>query len=228
MKKIAIYSATRGKKEECALYKSVTEISKYKCKDIKLEIKENNTEGLSKNYNSFLFKEKYSHDYIVFAHDDVFIDDYNLIEKLEFAHETVNLDIVGLAGGLEPKISEPALWHLMCGGFESYKLRGAVAHPCSRDQVMVTTFGPTPSRVTILDGLFLSVKTRSLKDNDWKFNENYNFHHYDIASCIDANKKKLKLGVFPIWVVHHSPGLLSTHDENFQKSQAKFLLEYGG
>jgi hypothetical protein len=91
---------------------------------------------------------------------------------------------------------------------------------------MVTNFGPTPARVAILDGLFLSVKTKSVKETGWKFNENYKFHHYDIASCIDANKKKLKLGVAPIWVMHNSPGLLSFEDKNFNASQEKFLKEY--
>jgi hypothetical protein len=78
----------------------------------------------------------------------------------------------------------------MCGGFNGNNLRGAVAHPCNdHGQIFMTSFGPTPARVAILDGLFMSINTKRAKQVDWKFNENYNFHHYDIASCIDANKK---------------------------------------
>jgi len=91
---------------------------------------------------------------------------------------------------------------------------------------MFTNFGPTPSRVVILDGLFISVLTSKVKQTGWKFNENYEFHHYDIASSLDANKMKLKLGVAPIWVMHNSPGLLSFEDKNFLQSQEKFLSEY--
>jgi hypothetical protein len=62
--------------------------------------------------------------------------------------------------------------------------------------------------------------------SNWKFNENYSFHHYDIASCIDANKKKLKLGVYPIWTIHKSPGLLDPASKTFLENQEKFIEEY--
>ena len=90
----------------------------------------------------------------------------------------------------------------------------------------MTSFGPTPSRVALLDGLFISVNTKKIKEVNWKFNENYTFHHYDIASSIDANKKKLKLGVTPIWVIHKSPGLLDPNSSVFLNSQKKFIQEY--
>jgi hypothetical protein len=185
----------------------------------------NNTEGLSKKYNEMFSKLKNKFENIVFLHDDVYVDDYYVCEKLEKAHK--EFDIVGLAGGINPKIQQLALWHLMCGGFGSNNLRGAVAHPTnSGSQITVTNFGPTPSRVTILDGLFLSVNTRKASSVNWKFNENYTFHHYDIASSIDANNKKLKLGVAPIWVIHKSPGLLNINDKVFLDSQERFLNEY--
>jgi len=218
--KIAFYFTTKGANaEETLAYKSLSRLN-----DIDVYYDANNKEGLSVMYNSILKEHLNDFDYIVFLHDDVYVDDLGVCEKLIKAH--TQFDIVGIAGGVNPTIKAPALWHLMCGGFQSNNLYGAVSHPCSKDQIMFTNFGPTPSRVTILDGLFLSVKTKSVKETGWKFNENYNFHHYDIASCIDANKKKLKLGVAPIWVMHNSPGLLSFEDKNFNASQEKFLKEY--
>lgn len=225
-KKIAIYSLTRGKKDELPLLDSFKKIKKFKDVDMELFVEENNTKGLSTMYNKFLDNNINNYDYILFVHDDVYIDDYGVYDKLIFAHEITGFDIVGLAGGLNPKITKPALWHLMCGGFNGGNLRGAVAHPASPSQIFMTTFGPTPSRVAILDGVFLSVKTESIKKVNWKFNENYTFHHYDIASCIDANNQKLKLGTFPIWIIHHSPGLLNPDDETFLSSQEKFIKEY--
>jgi hypothetical protein len=185
---------------------------------------ENNTQGLSKRYNAFIDKCGSRYEYIVFVHDDVFVDDLNVCQKLINAHN--NFDIVGLAGGVNPVVKPPALWHIMCGGFGSGNLRGAVAHPATADSIAMTSFGITPCRVAVLDGLFLSVKVSSIKKVGWKFNENYTFHHYDIASCIDANKKKLKLGVTPIWVIHNSPGLLNPNDKLFLASQEKFISEY--
>jgi hypothetical protein len=217
--KLAFFFCTRSNTPENTLtYKSLSKINQGK-----IFFKSSNKEGLSKNYNVFLNENIDKFDYIVFLHDDVYVDDFNIGNKLIEAHK--EYDIVGLAGGVNPSISKPALWHLMCGGFGP-NLRGTVFHYANDKQLFATNFGVTPSRVTILDGLFLSVSTDSVSRSEWKFNEDYNFHHYDIASCIDANQKKLKLGVYPIWVFHKSPGLLNINDKNFNDSQEKFIRNY--
>jgi hypothetical protein len=90
----------------------------------------------------------------------------------------------------------------------------------------MTAFGPTPSRVALIDGLFMAIHLPSILDKGWRFNENYTFHHYDLASCIDANRKGLKIGVYPIHVIHQSPGLLSMEDKLWKDSNQKFLQEY--
>jgi len=217
---VAFYFCTKSTKPEQTLaYKSLAKINK---KNIFYTA--SNKEGLSKNYNIFFNKEKQNYDSIVFLHDDVYVDDGYVIEKLQDAHN--DFDIVGLAGGVNPRITSPALWHLMCGGFNNGNLRGAVAHPAGPKEIAMTSFGITPCRVAVLDGLFLSVKTTSVKNTNWKFNENYTFHHYDIASSLDANAKKLKLGVAPIWVIHKSPGLLDINNELFTNSEEKFIREY--
>jgi len=222
--KTAFYTCTRRSIiDETFAFKSLRRL----CDKIEFFYDCNNKEGLSKRYNDILKEHANSFDNIVFLHDDVYVDDLYVIEKLEKAHTV--FDIVGLAGGVNPTVKTPALWHLMCGGFGSGNLRGAVAHPTgnkANDQIFVTSFGPTPSRVAILDGLFLSVNTKCYLDKNWKFNENYTFHHYDIASSLDANKAQLKLGVVPIWCVHSSPGLLNIEDKLFLNSQQKFLEEY--
>jgi len=221
--KTAFYFATRSSDHfQTSAYKS---LSRLKDK-ITIFYDANNKEGLSKKYNEIINHYKNDFDNIVFIHDDVYVDDTSVCEKLERAHK--DFDIVGLAGGVNPKVQKLALWHLMCGGFAGGNLRGAVAHPYNENgQIFMTSFGPTPARVAVLDGLFLSVNLKSIKNTDWKFNENYTFHHYDIASSLDANKVKLKLGVFPIWVVHKSPGLLNTNDKLFLDSQDQFIREYG-
>jgi len=223
--KIAFFSVTRNKIEGTPYKRSVSKIIKALPNELIMSYyKENNTEGLSKCYNNFLKENAKSFDYIVFVHDDVYIDDFNIHEKLETFHK--QFDIIGLAGGINPKIQKLALWHLMCGGMGSNNLRGAVAHSFNDKQIFMTSFGPTPSRVAILDGLFLSINTKKILETGFKFNENYTFHHYDIASSLDANNLKLKLGVAPIWVVHKSPGLSNVNDDIFLKSQEKFLQEY--
>lgn len=220
MKKFLFYFCTRNiDPKDTQACKSLSKI-----KDIDIAYNSNNKIGLSTNYNTILEKHSDNYDYIIFIHDDVYVDDLNVCEKLHTAH--MEYDIVGLAGGINPRVTEPALWHIMCGGFNSTNLRGAVAHTFQEKTIIMTSFGPTPSRVALLDGLFISVNTKKIKEVNWKFNENYTFHHYDIASSIDANKKKLKLGVTPIWVIHKSPGLLDPNSSVFLNSQKKFIQEY--
>jgi len=221
MSNIAIFSCVKDNLTPI-LKHSVDVINEYIKNPITVHLYKNNKEGLSKRYNEFLYSN-HNYDYIAFCHDDVYFDDAMLEAKLEKYHE--KYDIVGVAGGNNCKIQTPVLWHIMCGGFGGGTLHGAVAH-LHDGMSMVTPFGPTPARVAIIDGVFMSVNVKKVKEAGWKFNENYTFHHYDISSCLDANKKKLKIGVAPIHLIHASPGLRSFEDKTFVKNQTQFLKEY--
>lgn len=220
---IAIVSCTQQKDySKTLLHKSLEVINKCSTTPVTtVQIYTDNKEGLSKRYNQAL--STIDADIMAFVHDDVWLDDGLLVHKLIEGHK--KYDIIGVAGGVEPQIKAPALWHIMCGGFGP-KLRGQAGHYVTETQSMVTPFGPTPDRVAIIDGVFMSVNTAKVKSANWMFNENYTFHHYDIASCLDANKLRLKIGVVPINVIHLSPGLRSLEDTKFQESQRKFLSEY--
>lgn len=221
--KVIVASCTQSKtKEETLIYKSYEENLKRTCTE--LILKTENKTGLSEQYNTFLgcFKRTDA-EWLVLVHDDVYIDDCRLVKKLQQARQ-LNYDIVGLAGCREPRIVQYNLWHIMA---EKKNLHGIVCHPCSKDQIMSTCFGPTPSRVAIIDGLFIAIHIPTVKNSDWKFNENYTFHHYDIASCIDANKHKLRIGVMPINVTHTSPGLRSVEEKSWADSNKRFIKEYG-
>lgn len=223
--KVALVSCTRKLQEEAnslPLYRSWKD--GLNTPNYKLDIVWNNEDGMPTVYNRKLQEYKNTDvEFVVCVHDDVYIDDLKLYEKLKQAN-ALGYSLIGLAGGLNPRLINPALWHIMV---ERNQQRGEVAHPAgNNNQTMTTSFGPTPSRVAIMDGLFIAVHMPSVTKTDWKFNENYSFHHYDISSCIDANRKGLKLGVYPIHVIHSSPGLLSIHDKMWAASNEKFLEEY--
>jgi len=183
----------------------------------------NNTQGLPLVYNKALTDYARDYDCIVFVHDDVYIDDAFVLDKIEDGFGS-GFDIVGVAGGTTPVIKAPALWHIMCG---RGNLRGAAGHfSADMKTVGITSFGPMPARVALLDGLFLAVNTKRVLETGWKFNENYDFHLYDLSSCLDANAKGLRMGVLPIHLTHKSPGLSDINDACFQRNQAKFLQEY--
>jgi hypothetical protein len=227
MSNLLIVSCTaKADKADTLLYKSLKHIGR---KNLDVEFVTNNCEGLPKVYNRFINDKLYSNDVkrILFVHDDVWIDDCLLEYKLCKAMELY--DIVGVAGTLNPKIVYPSLWHIMGEradhrGYAGHLAKGA-AHK-QGDPMFMTSFGETPSRAAIVDGLFVAINLSRISEVDWRWNENFDFHHYDIAGCLDANSKGLKVGVYPINIFHASPGLKSLSDIEWSKSHNKFFSLY--
>jgi hypothetical protein len=178
-----------------------------------------NKESLSKVYNRFI-NEELRGSKLIFVHDDVIIEDLFLFDKLNLAFET--FDIVGLAGAKSCDLSaEYPAWHLMA---PREALVGEVAH--SKGGVNWTTvFGQTPSRALTIDGLFIAVDIAKLLDTNTRFDEDFSFHHYDISFCLNANANKLKIGVYPIRVVHFGLGD-SMNTPEWQESSIKFKEKY--
>lgn len=195
-------------------------------KQYKLRMHVKNKKPLPQVYNEYLTEKYLNHyDIALFVHDDVYIDDLGCFDKLYNSIFEYGNDIVGLAGTSQATVKKPALWHLMSD--KKYHT-GHVAHINEKDDTMFTTaFGPYPKRCLLLDGLFIGVNIASALKSGWTFNENFAFHHYDLSSCLDANKAKLKLSTCNIHVVHASPGLHNYYDEDFQESEKKFLQLYG-
>ena len=187
---------------------------------INAEIVYENKEGLTKIYNRFITEENRAFK-LIFVHDDVLIEDLFLFDKLNLAFE--KFDIVGLAGARSCNVAadHPA-WHLMAPRED---LVGEVTH--SRGGINWTTvFGKTPNRVLVLDGLFIAVDTAKLLDTNTFFDEDFEFHHYDITFCLKANSQKLKMGVYPIRVVHFGLGD-SMNTPEWSQSSLKFKEKYG-
>jgi hypothetical protein len=188
-------------------------------KNIKYTIIYQNKVGLPKIYNTFISEDN-RNERLIFVHHDVSIEDIFLCEKLDSAF--LKYDIVGLAGSKSCNInSEMAAWHLMSS---KEHMAGEVAH--SKDEhVWTTCFGPTDTRVLVLDGLFIAVNTSKLLDTNTKFDERFDFHHYDITFCLNANKNKLKMGVYPIRVTHFGLGD-SMLTDGWRKSNELFKKLY--
>jgi hypothetical protein len=177
-----------------------------------------NKTGLPTLYNRFI-TENNKDKKIIFVHDDVLIEDLFFEEKLDLAFE--KYDIVGLAGSKKCDLTRPPAWHLMS---EKQDHVGEVAHS-SNKIVWTTCFGPTNDRALVLDGLFLAVNVKRLLDTGTKFDERFDFHHYDITFCLKANQNKLKMGVAPIKVTHFGLGD-SMNTPEWIQSAAKFNQFY--
>jgi hypothetical protein len=218
MKPVFLVSATPLSKEEfwktTPLAKSLEMIASKNCF---YHIVYGNKTGLPLIYNSMMRSPESENTITLFVHHDVSIEDAFLVPKLNEAIK--QFDIVGLAGGSSVEIKSPALWHLMT---DRETWSGAVAHKFPDGSTRAVSFGPTPKRCLILDGLFLALNTPKIVGKGLWFDPNYMFHHYDVQLGLDANGLGIKLGTWPIWVVHSGLGD-SYQSEAWRKSEEHFL-----
>jgi GT2 family glycosyltransferase len=194
--------------------------------DRQIEDSNNNNDGLSKIYNRRL--EPFDDDIpTVLVHDDVSIQDVFIIEKLQLALET--FQIVGIAGSKLARNNFPAAWW-----WSRDSHSGAVAHAeraKPRDYLngKLILYGSSPSEASCLDGQFLAFRPSTFHKSELQFDEDFKFHHYDLSFCIRAMRKGLRLGTWPIWLVHGSPGVNTSNPEArraWESSVEKFNEKY--
>ena len=178
-----------------------------------------NAQGLSKCYNEILKNPEHKDTTALFVHDDVILDDMFLYEKLINSPYSVT----GLAGAKTfNKNSDKLAWHLAA---LQHAHVGEVSHCNKNGEVWTTCFGPTKSRALTLDGLFLSCKVKDLVEKELYFDEDFDFHFYDIAFCLRANEKEVTCGVLPIHVIHFGLGDSMITPE-WEQAQEKFKTKY--
>ena len=206
-----IFSATAGKEKDTLLWKTTENDT--------VVFKQNNTQSLHKIYNKaidFALQEDVQR--LVLVHDDVILENYSE-SKLDNLFE--KFDVIGCAGTTEVKLTQPALWHLMGGGFGSGNLYGAVAHGDENNKHM-TAFGKYPKRVVLLDGVFLAIHRRVFEKVRFDEDCPSKWHFYDLDYSMQCHKEGFKLGVGDILITHNSPGLTSFTKE-FNEGQQWFL-----
>lgn len=182
--------------------------------------------GLSMIYNSFL-RPKYSKEILVFVHDDVYLHDWQIEHRLNDALK--RFDVIGLAGNTNPDFAEPS-WALGWNrvkypkGWQPQKyLSGSVGHAVG-GKMRVSYYGPTPRDCQLLDGLFLAINTAKLVEKSVKFDEQFDFHFYDLDFCRECSKKQLKLGTWPISVTHASGGAYGS--PQWESAKKQYLLKW--
>ncbi len=187
------------------------------------------TRGLPDIYNAAI--ESADKDtFLLFVHDDVFIHDLYLKQRLSEALS--HYDVVGLAGSRSSDARQPSWLLAFNDDLDAISwqhdpaivLSGAVSHvPTTKlcagqhlasPEPQLSLYGTTPAECHLLDGLFLAVKTWQLKNTCVRFDPVFAFHLYDLDFCQSARKAGLKLGTWPILATHASPG-------NFQSDAFK-------
>lgn len=194
-------------------------------KDLTLRIAFENKTGLPTLYNSAIRES--DADILVFLHDDVWLDDVKFEEKIKDA--LLCFDIVGVAGNLKNPPKQPS-WFFKSfdekSGFikENPKnLSGAIHHGAPAAS-QLSTFGPSPKSCKLIDGVFIAANRKTLIEMGVSFDTRFNFDFYDLDFCQTALKQGLKIGTWPIKLIHKSAGNFGS--EKWKASLSTYLEKW--
>ena len=163
-----------------------------------------NRRGLPEIYNERILAEDCG-DMIVFIHDDVWIDDDRLVDRV--IEGLRDYDVIGVVGNRRRVQHQPnwAFIDTKPTWDDKTHLTGSVAHG-EHPLGQVSSYGPAPADCELLDGLFLAVRTEALKRSKLVFDPRFDFHFYDMDFCRSARQRELRLGTWPIRLTHQSTG----------------------
>ncbi len=223
--KIRIVCATRKDREtfftEAALGRS---LALYWPPAVDIRLFSLNTNGLSAVYNSVIAESQEDPAILLFVHDDIHLCDYFWPERLR---EGLNyFDIVGLAGNRRRVPRQPGWGYIderMTGDHRD-SFSGIVGHGPGYPAEVVSVFGPSGQTVKLLDGLLLAAHSTTLHAKSVRFDERFDFHFYDLDFCRQAELAGLRMGTWPISVVHESRG--SYMSEGWQLNYGRYLEKW--
>lgn len=215
--RLAVVSATRAAPgkfwQESALGLSLRRLGTYI--DIVPKIAFENQRGLPEIYNDAIASDDAA-DIVLFVHDDVWIEDYFLVDRLLAG--LAQYDILGVAGNRKRHAGQPG-WAFTDDSFamdSADHLSGLIAHG-PRPFGAITTFGASAAECELLDGVFLAAWKRTLQSRKVLFDPRFDFHFYDLDFCRSARLAGLKLGTWPICITHQSEG--SYHTAKWQQAR---------
>jgi len=181
-----------------------------------------NSAGLPDVYNSRIWEGNRSK-ILVFVHDDVWIDDYFLADRVIAGLQA--FDIIGVAGNRR-RVAGQRAWHYVRapGDVDPADRSGAIAH--GRNPFgTVSFFGQAPAECELLDGVFIAARLQTLLERSLRFDPLFSFHFYDLDFCRAARAAGLRLGTWPICLTHQSGG--SFESPAWQGAYDKYRKKWG-
>jgi hypothetical protein len=209
--KIRIVCATRQPAEQFAANTALgRSLALYRFPFLELRLFPNNSAGLPVVYNTALNESVGNPAILVFIHDDVHLLDFYWPERV--LQGLQNFDIIGLAGNKRRVPSQPS-WMFLDDRFTrdaAENFSGVVAHGKSWPAQIISYYGTPGQEVKLLDGLMLAANSETLLAKSVRFDEKFDFHFYDLDFCRQAENQNLRMGTWPIQVMHESGGALGT------------------
>lgn len=164
--------------------------------------------GLPEAYNRTLDKCA-DEDILVLCHDDVYLHDWLLVDRLQAA--MARFDVVGVAGSETPDLSQPS-WLMRfdaegrCLGQQAEAGPSGMAGHGDPALPIVSFYGESPAPCVLLDGLLLALDVGKVRASGVRFDPAFEFHCYDTDFCRSAHAAGLRLGTWPLYVTHQSEG----------------------
>ena len=141
---------------------------------------------------------------VVFCHDDLWLGELSLVPPLTEALE--HFDLVGVAGNRRRLDGQRAWWLKVEGsGWDHPHLVGGLRHGTPKDS-RLDTYGPSTAPAALLDGVFLAGRAGVLRRAGLRFDPDLPFHLYDLDLCRSAEQAGLRMGVWPLDLIHASGG----------------------
>lgn len=204
---VEVVSATRMTEEvfwrDSALGQS---LQQHMAKDARIsaQVMFENSRGLSEIFNERIAQSP-DNSVLVFVHDDVWLEDANFTETV--LADLSQFDVIGVAGNKRRLPKQPA-WAFINPNFvwdDKKHLSGKVGHG-QQAYGEVSDYGPVPAACELMDGVFFAVKKSALTEHAVTFDEQFDFHFYDMDFCRTARKAGLTLGTWPVKLTHQSEG----------------------
>jgi GT2 family glycosyltransferase len=160
----------------------------------------------------------------VFIHDDVWLDDYYLGDRVIGGLDA--FDIIGVAGNRRRLPKQPG-WSITDTRLtweDRSNVSGAVAHGPGPFGA-ISHFGAVPAQCEILDGVLLAARRSKLVQHAIVFDTRFGFHFYDLDFCRAARKSGLRLGTWPICITHQSKGAFGT--DEWHEAYRVYIAKWG-
>lgn len=163
-----------------------------------------NTRGLSEVFNEAIAAAP-EHALLVLIHDDVWLDENTFVQTIQ--RGLAQYDVIGVAGNARVRTGQPG-WCFVDLQFtwdDAKYLRGAVSHG-QHAFGPASSYGDISGECQLMDGVFLAAHKQTLQKSGVRFDQQFEFHFYDLDFCRTATQAGLKLGVWPVRMTHQSGG----------------------
>ena len=193
---------------------------------IELRLFKENRKGLPAVYNTAIQEARDKPAVLVFVHDDVYLSDFywaqHLIDGLR------HFEVVGLAGNRR-RVSRQASWMYLNDQFlrdAAHNLSGVLGHGKGfPDLIELSAYGEPGQEVKLLDGVLLAARSATLLRHNLHFDPRFGFHFYDLDFCRQAELRGIRMGTWPLSLIHASAGNLGV--EEWRSAYRAYLEKYG-